>query len=212
VTAESGSTSDDDSSSEATPRRRGTRRARVTTRTGDDGYTGLLGKERVPKWHPRPESFGTLDEATSALGLARALTPFEEVRAVILDLQRELYLLMAELATGPDEYERSPFRITAEHVASLEARSALLQEKVEIGQQFIIPGETAGGAALDLARTIVRRGERLVARLLHDGEIGNRDVLRYLNRVSDVLFILARYEESLTGRESRPSRESTDRT
>lgn len=212
MTAESGSTSDDDSSSEATPRRRGTRRARVTTRTGDDGYTGLLGKERVPKWHPRPESFGTLDEATSALGLARALTPFEEVRAVILDLQRELYLLMAELATGPDEYERSPFRITAEHVASLEARSALLQEKVEIGQQFIIPGETAGGAALDLARTIVRRGERLVARLLHDGEIGNRDVLRYLNRVSDVLFILARYEESLTGRESRPSRESTDRT
>jgi cob(I)alamin adenosyltransferase len=212
VTAESGSTSDDDSSSEATPRRRGTRRARVTTRTGDDGYTGLLGKERVPKWHPRPESFGTLDEATSALGLARALTPFEEVRAVILDLQRELYLLMAELATGPDEYERSPFRITAEHVASLEARSALLQEKVEIGQQFIIPGETAGGAALDLARTIVRRGERLVSRLLHDGEIGNRDVLRYLNRVSDVLFILARYEESLTGRESRPSRESTDRT
>jgi cob(I)alamin adenosyltransferase len=212
VTAESGSTSDGDSSSEATPRRRGTRRARVTTRTGDDGYTGLLGKERVPKWHPRPESFGTLDEATSALGLARALTPFEEVRAVILDLQRELYLLMAELATGPDEYERSPFRITAEHVASLEARSALLQEKVEIGQQFIIPGETAGGAALDLARTIVRRGERLVARLLHDGEIGNRDVLRYLNRVSDVLFILARYEESLTGRESRPSRESTDRT
>jgi cob(I)alamin adenosyltransferase len=212
VTAESGSTSDGDSSSEATPRRRGTRRARVTTRTGDDGYTGLLGKERVPKWHPRPESFGTLDEATSALGLARALTPFEEVRAVILDLQRELYLLMAELATGPDEYERSPFRITAEHVASLEARSALLQEKVEIGQQFIIPGETAGGAALDLARTIVRRGERLVSRLLHDGEIGNRDVLRYLNRVSDVLFILARYEESLTGRESRPSRESTDRT
>lgn len=212
MTAESGSTSDDDSSSEATPRRRGTRRARVTTRTGDDGYTGLLGKERVPKWHPRPESFGTLDEATSALGLARALTPFEEVRAVILDLQRELYLLMAELATGPDEYERSPFRITAEHVASLEARSALLQEKVEIGQQFIIPGETAGGAALDLARTIVRRGERLVSRLLHDGEIGNRDVLRYLNRVSDVLFILARYEESLTGRESRPSRESTDRT
>jgi len=183
------------------------RPARVTTRTGDDGYTGLLGKARVPKWHPRPDTFGTLDEATSALGLARALTPHAEVRAVVLELQRELYLLMAELATGPDEYDRSPFRITAGHVAALESRAGEMQAKVEIGQQFIIPGETAGAAAIDLARTIVRRGERLAARLFHEGEISNSEVLRYLNRLSDVLFILARYEESLTGRESRPSKE-----
>jgi cob(I)alamin adenosyltransferase len=172
--------------------------AKVTTRTGDDGYTGLLGKQRVPKWHPRPDSFGTLDEATSALGLARALTPYEEIRSQVLEVQQEVYLLMAELATGADEYDRSPFKITAEHVAGIEARAELLKEQVAIGQRFIIPGETAGGAALDLARTIVRRGERLVARLLHDGEISNTDVLRYLNRLSDFLFILARYEESLT--------------
>ena len=196
--------SEESAAPRARPRKR--RQARVTTRTGDDGYTGLLGKARVPKWHPRPDTFGTLDEATSALGLGRALTPHEQIRSIILDLQRELYLLMAELATGPDEYERSPFRITADHVAALEALSSELQAKVDIGQQFIIPGETAGGAAIDLARTIVRRGERLVARLLHEGEIGNHEVLRYLNRLSDVLFVLARYEESLTGHESRPSR------
>jgi cob(I)alamin adenosyltransferase len=183
------------------------RQARVTTRTGDDGYTGLLGKARVPKWHARPETFGTLDEATSALGLARALTPHEEVREIILGLQRELYLLMAELATGPDEYERSPFRITAEHVLSLENQTEAMKAKVEIGQRFIIPGETAGAAAIDLARTIVRRGERLAARLLHESEIGNQEVLRYLNRLSDVLFVLARYEESLTGTGSRTSKE-----
>ncbi len=203
----SGGRSDEDrpeGSRSQRPRQRA-RQARVTTRTGDDGYTGLLGKQRVPKWHLRPDTFGTLDEATSALGLARALTPHEEIRGVLLEMQRELYLLMAELATGPDEYERSPFRITAEHVVALEARTAAIQAKVEIGQRFIIPGETAGGAAIDLARTIVRRGERLAARLLHDGEIANREVLRYLNRLSDVLFVLARYEEALTGKESRPT-------
>jgi cob(I)alamin adenosyltransferase len=186
---------------------RGRRSPPVTTRTGDDGYTGLLGKARVPKWHPRPEAYGTLDEATSALGLARALTPFDEVRGTILELQRELYLLMAELATDPDEYERSPFRITADHIVDLERRSAGLQERVAIGQQFVIPGETPGGASIDLARTIVRRGERLVARMLHDGVIGNGELLRYLNRLSDVLFILARFEESLAGSGSRSTRE-----
>jgi cob(I)alamin adenosyltransferase len=182
------------------------RQATVTTRTGDDGYTGLLGKARVPKWHPRPEAYGTLDEATSALGLARALTPSDEVRVSILELQREIYLLMAELATDPDEYDRSPFRITADHVANLELRSAGLQQQVDIGQQFIIPGETAGAAAIDLARTIVRRGERLVARMLHDGALGNHELLRYLNRLSDVLFILARYEEEIAGHGSRSTR------
>jgi cob(I)alamin adenosyltransferase len=172
----------------------------VTTRTGDDGYTSLLGRERVPKWHPRPDTYGTLDEATSALGLARALSAHMAVRDEILTLQRELYFLMAELATGPDEYERSPFKMTADHVLELERRTDVLKERVAIGREFIIPGEAAAGAALDLARTIVRRGERLVARLLNDGEIGNREVLRYLNRLSDLIFVLARYEESLRDR------------
>lgn len=178
----------------------------MTTRTGDSGYTGLLGKERVPKWDPRPETFGTLDEATSALGLARVFAKQERVREIVLALQKDLYLLMAELATGPDEYERSPFKLTVEHVQGLETLTEELKSQVEIGRQFIIPGETPAGAALDLARTIVRRGERLAAKLLHDGIIANAEVLRYLNRLSDVLFILARYEEAQEGHESRPSK------
>lgn len=186
------------------------RRAKVTTRTGDEGYTGLIGRERVPKWDPRPETYGTLDEATSALGIARAVTSNARVKEQILALQRDLYLLMAELALSPEAYAESDFKITAEHVAGLERVSEELKAEVEIGNVFIIPGETLPGAALDLARTIVRRGERLAAKLYHDGTIANLDVLRYLNRLSDLLFVLARYEESTEGQRAatlkRPKR------
>lgn len=190
------------------------RRAKVTTRTGDEGYTGLIGRERVPKWDPRPETYGTLDEATSALGLARAVASGEHVKEQILALQRELYLLMAELALSPEAYAESDFKITAEHVVGLERISEELKAKVEIGNVFVIPGETLAGAALDLARAVVRRGERLAAKLYHDGTIGNIEVLRYLNRLSDLLFILARYEEASEGQRAatlrRPRRRRTD--
>jgi cob(I)alamin adenosyltransferase len=175
------------------------RRAKVTTRTGDQGYTGLIGKERVPKWDPRPETFGTLDEATSALGIARAVTEDERVKELILRLQRELYLLMAELALSPEAYAESQFKVTEEHVAGLEALSEELKAEVEIGNVFVVPGETLPSAALDLARAVVRRGERHAARLLHEGTIANAEVLRYLNRLSDLLFVLARYEETRAG-------------
>jgi cob(I)alamin adenosyltransferase len=175
------------------------RRAKVTTRTGDQGYTGLIGRERVPKWDPRPETFGTLDEATSALGLARAVAADARVKEAILRLQRELYLVMAELALSPEAYADSQFKVTEEHVAGLEALSEELKAEVEIGNVFVIPGETLPSAALDLARTVVRRGERLAARLFHEGTIANAEVLRYLNRLSDLLFVLARYEEARAG-------------
>jgi cob(I)alamin adenosyltransferase len=182
------------------------RRAKVTTRTGDEGYTGLIGKERVPKWDPRPDTFGTLDEATSALGIARAVTQNPRVRELILALQRELYLLMAELALSPEAYTDSQFKITEDHVAGLERVSEELKGEVAIGNVFVIPGETLPSAALDLARTVVRRGERLAARLFHDGVITNVEVLRYLNRLSDLLFVLARYEEAQAGARSREAR------
>lgn len=185
------------------------RQAKVTTRTGDQGYTGLIGKERVPKWDPRPDTYGTVDEATSALGLARALAQQPRVKETILRLQRELYVLMAELATSPEEQGKHPSMvITAEHVAGLEVLTEALKGEVEIGLAFIIPGETVAGAALDLARAIVRRAERLTAKLLHDGIVANPELLRYLNRLSDVLFVLARYEEALEGAAARPAREA----
>jgi cob(I)alamin adenosyltransferase len=116
---------------------------------------------------------------------------------------------MAELATSPEEQGKHPnMVITAEHVAGLEALTDALKAEVEIGLAFIIPGETVAGAALDLARAIVRRAERLTAKLLHDGIVANPELLRYLNRLSDVLFVLARYEEALEGAAARPAREA----
>jgi cob(I)alamin adenosyltransferase len=169
--------------------------AKVTTGTGDTGYTGLLGDQRVPKYDPRPDTFGTVDEATSALGLARAMTHDPKVKEIIYQIQQELYLLMGELATLPENYEKMGLRMTVEHVQRLEVLEEQLKREVEIPNKFIIPGDTLDGAALDLARTIIRRAERMTVKLLHDGVIQNNEVVRYLNRLSDLVFILARYVE-----------------
>jgi cob(I)alamin adenosyltransferase len=169
--------------------------AKVTTGTGDTGYTGLLGEQRVPKYDPRPDTFGTVDEATSALGLARAASTDPKVKDIIYQVQQELYLLMGELATPPENYEKMGLRITIEHVQRLEQVEESLKQEVEIPNKFIIPGDSLDGAALDLARTIIRRAERMAVKLLHDGVIQNGEVVRYLNRLSDLIFILARYIE-----------------
>lgn len=169
--------------------------AKVTTGTGDTGYTGLLGEGRVPKYDPRPDTFGTVDEATSALGLARAVAQDQRVKDIIYQVQQELYLLMGELATPEENYEKMGLRVTIEHVQRLEQVEKQLQAEVEIPNKFIIPGDTLDGAALDLARTIIRRAERMTVKLLHEGVIQNVEVVRYLNRLSDLIFILARYVE-----------------
>ncbi|MGI8826102.1 MAG: cob(I)yrinic acid a,c-diamide adenosyltransferase [Chloroflexota bacterium] len=169
--------------------------ARVTTKTGDEGYTDLLGSVRVPKYHRRPEAYGTVDEASSALGLARAHTGAGELNTQIRLMQQDLYTLMAELATPPENYAKVDFKIKAEDVDRIEALEEKLKGSVEIGNTFIVPGASISGATLDVARTIVRRGERQVARLYHEGDVTNVQALRYLNRLSDVLFVMARYLE-----------------
>ncbi|HZS94756.1 MAG TPA: cob(I)yrinic acid a,c-diamide adenosyltransferase [Chloroflexota bacterium] len=171
--------------------------ARVTTGRGDEGYTDLLGPGRVPKYHPRPEAYGTVDEATSVLGLARAHLAGEDAAEQLYTIQRHLYTLMAELATPLEVYDKATWKIENADVERLEAWEEELKQRVEIGKEFIIPGGTVAGATLDLARTIVRRAERQVARLYHDGEVTNPVVLRYLNRLSDYLFILARRVEAV---------------
>ncbi len=173
--------------------------AKVSTGAGDAGYTSLLGEQRVPKYDPRPDTFGTVDEATSALGLARASTADPRVRDVILHMQRDLYVLMAELATPEKNLEAVGMRITPEHVAWLEQTEDQLKAEVEIPNKFVIPGDSLDGAALDLARTIIRRAERMTARLFHEGVTHNKETVRYLNRLSDVVFILARYIEAKQG-------------
>lgn len=168
------------------------RQPRVTTRTGDDGRTSLYGRARVPKHDPRIAVLGDLDEAQSAIGLARALAK-RTVAAELLELQRAIYRLMAEVGTSP---EREPAeRVGAEAVAALESRTDALKAKAVIPPQFVVPGDDQAAAAIDLARAVVRRAERGVARLLDDGGLANRELLRYLNRMSDTLFVLARLQE-----------------
>lgn len=171
------------------------------TGKGDDGYTSLLGKEKVPKYDLRPEAYGTVDEATSFIGLARTEpTISERTQKLLLESQRDLWILMGELATAPGV--ELPQRMTAERVAWLEQETDKLGAEIPPLTQFVIPGDTRLSALLDVARTIIRRAERCVVRLLHDGDLENREVTRYLNRYSALLFALARYEEMLAGRDT----------
>ncbi|GAB4526067.1 MAG: cob(I)yrinic acid a,c-diamide adenosyltransferase [Anaerolineales bacterium] len=169
------------------------------TKTGDDGYTGLLGAGRVPKYHPRPEACGTIDEATAALGLARAFSQAAQTAEILIQVQRDLYGLMAEVAATPENAER--FRsISAARVDFLEAQTDSLQEVVAMPKAFILPGDSQAGGFLALARTIVRRAERLVTRLLHMGELQNPELGRYLNRLSSLCFALELLENQAAGR------------
>jgi cob(I)alamin adenosyltransferase len=180
--------------------------AKVTTGTGDAGYTSLLGEQRVPKYDPRPDTFGTVDEATSALGLARAATADIRAREIILHMQQDLYMLMGELATPPENQEAVGIHMSADRTQWLDSLEAELKAEVEIPNKFVIPGDTLDGAALDLARTIIRRAERMAARLMHEGIVRNPEIVRYLNRLSDAVFILARYIEAKQGGSTQATR------
>jgi len=164
---------------------------------GDQGQTDLLFGERVSKANPRSEAYGTIDEAISALGLARCwATP--PVREIVLSLQQELFTVNAELATPSQHYAKLVARgqtVTPEMTDRLEALIDELEAQVELPKAFAIPGGSTSSAALDLARTIVRRAERRVVALKEDNAIPNDEVLKYLNRLADLLFVLARLEE-----------------
>ena len=171
----------------------------IVTRTGDAGETGLLYGGRVSKDDLHTEAYGSLDEAISALGLARALAPDAAWAARVLELQRELFVVGAELATAPGhraELERHFNVVTPAMVESLDAWVAELERDVALPEGFVVPGGSPAGAALDLARTLIRRTERRAVSLQRTGELENRDVLRYLNRCSDLLFMLARAAEA----------------
>ena len=168
------------------------------TRAGDEGYTGLLGPGRVPKEDPRIEALGAVDEANAALGIARAHARSPEAAGLLLDVQRDLYGLMGELAATPENAARF-HAIDAQKVAWLEAQVDHLAEIVDIPREFIVPGDIIAGAYLDLARTIVRRAERRVADLVHRGELSNAQLLHYLNRLSSFCFVLELHENQAAG-------------
>ncbi len=162
---------------------------RIYTRTGDAGETGLIGGRRVPKDHPRVVAYGALDELNSALGAARAFLADEEIGALLERIQRELFALGAEVA-APGPSPGGP-HATAAQVAALEREIDRFDAALPPLRAFILPGGTPAGSLLHLARTINRRAERrLIA--LGRSEAVNPEIGRYLNRLSDLLFVLAR--------------------
>lgn len=178
------------------------------TRTGDEGYTDLFGG-RVAKYAPRPEVIGTLDEASAQLGYARAVATSERGKAILIDAQRDLYLLMAELAFTP-ELEQQRYHIRQEQLDRIERETDTLSDETPLPPHFVLPGDTVSGAALDVARTVVRRAERQVVKLFHEGEFDNALALAYLNRLSSLLFILARFEDQQAGVTPLRAKSTTD--
>jgi cob(I)alamin adenosyltransferase len=170
------------------------------TRGGDEGFTGLLGDYRVAKYELRIEALGDLDEASATIGLARAQAHSPDTRAILLQIQRGLYNVMAEIASTPENAEK--FRIiTAKHINEIEGLIESITQDVTMPQGFILPGDSVAGAAIDLARTVVRRAERRVTELIHKGQPTNSDVIGYLNRVSSLLFVLELEENRYAGQE-----------
>ncbi|PJH74606.1 MAG: ATP:cob(I)alamin adenosyltransferase [Anaerolineae bacterium CG_4_9_14_0_8_um_filter_58_9] len=171
------------------------------TRTGDDGTTGLLGEGRLPKSHPRLEALGTLDEASAALGLARSLCQAEQTGPLLVGVQRDLYALMAEVAATPEN--AAQFRsLDSGRVQWLESQAEAISALVPLPDEFILPGDSPGAAAMSLARTIVRRAERRLAGLLETGEIKNQILLQYLNRLSSLCFALELLENQQAGKKT----------
>jgi len=171
------------------------------TTKGDDGTTSLLGEGRVTKYHARIEAVGTLDESTAALGLARAQCVDPRSGDIILEAQRDLYKIMAEVAATPENAER--FRmIDSSRVTWLEEQTDAISEIVEMPKEFILPGDSLAGAALSLARAIVRRAERRVVELHDEQKVSNPDLQRYLNRLSSLCFVLELLENKAAGHQT----------
>jgi cob(I)alamin adenosyltransferase len=173
---------------------------KIYTRKGDDGSTGLWYGGRVPKSGGRPEAYGAVDEAASALGLCRAAATGsdEELAADILRIQNELFVAGAELATSPEasgRLEPGTSKVTEDMIDRLESDIDRYMERVDLPPKFVIPGGSELSARLDVARTAVRRAERRVVDLKTAGDLPDDIPLRYLNRLSDALFAMARYAD-----------------
>ena len=177
------------------------------TRRGDDGYTDLLGGPRMAKDDLRIAMLGEIDEANAAIGLGRAHAQGDDTKETLLQVQKELYLLMADVATVAGKAVEHP-RFGQPQIDSLEAHIANFDGRVTIPKQFVASGDTIQGATLDVARTIVRRAERAATHLLRMDDMGvTPSMVAYLNRLSSLLFGLARYEDNLTGATARITKE-----
>lgn len=171
---------------------------KVYTGSGDDGTTGLFYGGRVPKYADEPDAYGTVDEAVAALGLARAEAVGDPVGDEILHLQRQLFVLGAELATSPEnrvKLDDGVTRVSAAMCDDLKVRIDAYEARLPELTEFVIPGANRLSAALDLARTVIRRAERRADALAADGRLDNPAALQWLNRLSDLVFLMARAAE-----------------
>jgi cob(I)alamin adenosyltransferase len=197
------------------------RKSVVATGRGDDGTTGLLfGGDRISKDDPRTEAYGTIDEAIAALGLARAEigreAPYgtmpriiDGLPELILRIQRELFVAGAELATAPGAASKQRdgvTRVTADMVLGLDKILDDTEARIRLPKEFVVPGETRLSAALELARTIVRRAERRAVGIRKAEPVADDQLLPYLNRLADLLWILARAAEQAESHAATPSR------
>ena len=171
------------------------RKASITTGTGDRGTTRLFSGEEVPKHAERIEALGTVDEVVSILGLARAFARNDTTRAAICELQRDLFVVGAEIATSSGAAGRLRRRMDTAMLEDLDRRREALEAATPWPSGFIVPGATPGAAHIDHARSVARRLERRVTLLAEDGTLANRTLPVWLNRLSDYLWLLARSEE-----------------
>ena len=173
---------------------------KIYTKKGDDGTTGLWYGGRVPKTDARTEAYGSIDEANSALGVARALCKKNQsgLASDLLQLQQDLFVAGAELATAPeaaDRLEDGVSRITDGMVDAVEVDIDRYMRQVDLPPQFVIPGGTELSAALDVARSAIRRAERRIVALRDSDGLASEAVLRYVNRASDLAFAMARFAD-----------------
>ena len=172
----------------------------IVTKTGDQGTTGLMYNRRVSKCHPRVEAYGCVDELNAALGLARATAEHDFVRDNLLAIQKDLVTLMGELATAVEDlprYVKDGFSlVTPELVAKLDQLTQEIEAQKVAFKGWATPGASVHSAALDVARTVCRRAERQVCGLQETSQLHNLQIIVYLNRLADLLWLLARWVET----------------
>ena len=184
----------------------------IATKTGDAGETSLMYGRRVPKTDARVDAYGCVDELNAALGLVRVTAEDEFIAGHVLAIQKELILVMGELATAREDlarYTKDGYQLTSSTMVDrlTAVVDELEKDKLLHFKGWAIPGSTLGSAALDIARTTCRRAERRVAALLEESADFNREILRYLNRLSDLCWLLARYAEHTRQLASNTARE-----
>lgn len=174
----------------------------IATKRGDGGQTGLPGGVRVSKANPRVECYGAIDELISQMGFARSIANDAEVNDLTRNIQRELFKVGSAIGSAPESRKPAP-EITAEMVAALDREVQRIEAMPGILNDWSVPGELASSSAFDVARTVCRRAERLAVALFEAGEIPDAQILAYLNRLSDVLWLVGRLLELRAGADAR---------